>query len=75
MRRSSRDCDSSRGALLHLVEQLDVLDGDHRLIGEGLQQLDVVVGERAGLGARHDHQPGCRSVVHQRCQANAPPAA
>ena len=26
----------------------DVLDGDHGLVGEGLQQLNVVVGESAG---------------------------
>ena len=33
-------CRSS--ASLRLVEQPHVLDGDHRLIGEGPQQLDVV---------------------------------
>src|SRR5262249_62316309 len=27
--------------LLRLVEQPDVLDGDHRLIGEGLQERDL----------------------------------
>ena len=30
---------------LGLVEQPDVLDRDHGLVGEGLQQLDVVIGE------------------------------
>ena len=40
-------CRSS--ASLRLVEQPRILDGDHGLVGEGLQQLDVVVGERAGL--------------------------
>ena len=34
---------------MQLLEEADVLDGDHGLIGEGLQQLDLVVGERAGL--------------------------
>ena len=38
--------------LLGLVEQPRVLDGDHGLVGEGLQQLNVMVGERAGLDAR-----------------------
>ena len=33
------------GARLNLVEQPHVLDRDHGLIGEGLQQLDMVVGE------------------------------
>ena len=33
-------------ARLHLVEQPHVLDSDHRLVGEGLDQLDLLVGER-----------------------------
>ena len=33
-------------ARLHLLEQPRVLDGDHGLVGEGLQQLDLLVGER-----------------------------
>ena len=36
-----------------LVEQPRVLDGDHGLVGKGLQQLDMMVGERAGLDARN----------------------
>ena len=32
-------------ALLHLVEQPHVLDRDHRLVGEGRDQLDLLVGE------------------------------
>ena len=36
--------------LLGLVEQPHVLDRDHRLVGEGLQQRDLLVGERAGVG-------------------------
>ena len=40
--------DSVRSSVrcLHLVEQPHVLDGDHRLVGEGLNQLDLLVGER-----------------------------
>ena len=34
------------GFRLHLVEQSDVFDRDHRLDGEGLDQLDLPVGER-----------------------------
>ena len=37
------------GALLHLVEQPHVLDRDHGLVGEGGDQLDLLVGERAHL--------------------------
>ena len=33
-------------ALLLRLEQPRVLDGDHRLIGEGLDQLDLLLGER-----------------------------
>ena len=39
------------GALLHRVEQPHVLDGDHRLVGEGLDQRDLLVGERPDLAA------------------------
>src|SRR5262249_48425459 len=40
-------------------------DSDDPLIGEGLQQLDLVVGERPGLGAPHgDHADGCTFPQH-----------
>src|SRR6266567_4063541 len=31
---------------LHLVEQANILDRDHRLVGEGRDQLDLLIGER-----------------------------
>jgi hypothetical protein len=31
---------------LHLVEQTDILDRDNSLVGEGLDQFDLLVGER-----------------------------
>ena len=34
-------------ALLQFLEQPDVLDSDDRLIGEGLDKLDLLVGERS----------------------------
>ena len=37
------------GALTQLVEQPRVLDGDHRLVGEGLHQRDLLVGEGSHL--------------------------
>ena len=42
----------SQGAVLLLVllEQTHVLDGDHGLVGEGLEQGDLLVGKRSGLG-------------------------
>jgi hypothetical protein len=39
--------------LLQFGEQADILDGDHGLIGEGLEERDLVVGESAGLATRH----------------------
>jgi len=36
-------------ALVQFVEQPDRLDRDHRLVGKGLQQLDLLVAERARL--------------------------
>ena len=37
------------GALLHLVEQPHVLDRDHRLVGEGGQQLNLPFRKRDGF--------------------------
>ena len=47
-RRADRPADfAERGevavARLHFLEQPRVLDGDHRLVGEGLDQLDLLV--------------------------------
>ena len=41
-------------ARLHLVEQPHILDGDHGLVGEGLDELDLPRVEWANLGAKHD---------------------
>ena len=44
------------GLRLHLVEQAGVLDRDHRLVGEGLHQIDLARGERAGFRpCQHHH--------------------
>src|SRR5260370_26164033 len=40
------------------LEQPDVLDPDHRLAGEGLQQLDLVAGEPPRPGARYHTDAG-----------------
>ena len=50
-----------RGArLLRLVEQARVLDRDHRLVGEGLEQRDLLVGERLGRLAQQRRSSRCR---------------
>ena len=36
-------------ALLLRIEEAHVLDGDHRLIGEGPQQPDLAVGKRSDM--------------------------
>ena len=43
------DSESSSRAGLHLIEQSNVFDCDHRLIGEGLQQGDLFIAETDGL--------------------------
>ena len=50
-------------ARLELSEQAHVLDGDHGLVGEGLEQLDLGVGEQAGLGAAHRDRADHSSVA------------
>ena len=53
-------------SLLRLVEQPHVLDRDHRLVGEGLQQLDVVRREASGLDPGHaDHADG-NAFAHEQ---------
>ena len=50
-------------ARLHLLEQPRVLDGDHGLVGKGLDQFDLTVGKRPygipgdGNDADHDIVP------------------
>ena len=39
---------------LEFLEQPHVLDGDHGLVGEGFEQLDLRRGEGAHLGATRD---------------------
>ena len=48
--------DRSSRACLHLVEQADVLDRDHRLVGEGGDEVDLLLRERFdALARQHDH--------------------
>ncbi len=52
--------------LLGLVEQAHVLDRDHGLVGEGLQQRDLLVGEAPGLGAIHVDGADDALLAHHR---------
>ena len=61
---------------LHLVEQPDILDGDHGLVGEGLQQVDLLVGERLhGRGASSAITPiaRLRAAAARRACVRKPP--
>ena len=54
------------GALLQLAIGLGAGDGDDSLLGEGLQQCDLAVGEAADLRTRQLHRADRRSVAQQR---------
>ena len=62
-------------ARLHLVEQAHVLDRDHRLVGEGGHQLDLLVGERPYRLALQNDDPDRRSFPHERDTEHGPTAA
>ncbi len=67
------------GALLQLAEQPRVLDGDDRLVGEGLQQLDPTRREGADFPAGHrDRADDLRIAPHRHHEeaphATCPPA-
>ena len=51
---------------LHLVEQADVLDGDHRLIGEGGGEFDLSRSERLDALPRQDNDADRLALAQQR---------
>ena len=53
-------------ARLHLIEQPHVLDRDHRLVGERLDQLDLLVRERTHCGAREHNRADHTAFAHER---------
>ena len=59
-------------ALLLGLEQPHVLDRDHRLVGEGLHQLDLPVGERPHLGALQGERADRRTLTQQRRAEQGP---
>ncbi len=82
-RRTSDHAEHLRGRglplerLLGLVEQAHVLDRDYRLVGEGLEQRDLVIGERRGLRRRNDDRADEVSLAQHRrprqCRASRRP--
>src|SRR5215475_8104290 len=59
------DAQITRLSLIRL-EQPRVLDGDHCLVGEGIDELDLTLGERAHFGATNEDHPNCLACVDQR---------
>ena len=56
--------------LLQFREEAHVLDGDDRLVGEGLQELDLLLRERSGLrSGRGDHADRVPMMEHRDSQA------
>ncbi len=49
---------------LHLVEQARVLNGDRRLIGKTLDELDLALGERLGFGSAKAEDPDQFVLAH-----------
>src|SRR5262249_48801033 len=43
------------GARLHLVEQPDILNCDHRLVGEGRDKIDLLLGEWVNHSSRQEY--------------------
>ena len=65
-----------RVALLDFFEQPHVLDGDHRLIGEGFKQIDLPVGERTDFLAANIDRPDRNTLAQQRrCKVVRTPIA
>ena len=62
-------------ARLHLVEQAHVLDRDHRLVGEGGHQLDLLVGEWLHRLALQIDDADRRSFPQERDTEHGPNAA
>src|SRR5215813_10229758 len=58
-------------ARLYIVEQADVLDGDYRLIGEGLQQRDLALRERSNLGTWNSDRTDRMAVTQHRHRQDA----
>ncbi len=56
---------------LHLLEQTDIADGDHGLVGEGLQQGDLLIAERLHFSAAEHDRANALALAQQRHAQNA----
>jgi len=63
------------GSSPRLVEQAHVLDSNHGLIGEGLQQFDVANRKRTRLIAGDNDRADRRTRTQHRDREDAPPIA
>src|SRR5262249_29014319 len=52
-------------ARLQLLEETDVFDSDHGLVGEGLEEADLLVGERAHLESPDEDRSDGRLLAQQ----------
>jgi hypothetical protein len=75
--RTGDDVENLRGRSLPFqrfpccVEQVNILDRDHRLVGESLQEPDMVLAECAGRPARSDDDTDGLALAHQRDEQHA----
>jgi hypothetical protein len=58
--------------LLRLIEQSRVLDGDDSLVGEGLQQRDLLVREGTNLRSQDQNHADRYGLSNQRDRENRP---
>ena len=63
------------GPGLQLLEEPDVLDGDHRLVGEGFDQFDLLVGEGPDLHPPHRNHADEHTLATHRHTENRPDPA
>ena len=63
-----------RIARLQLLEQPDVLDRDHRLVGEGFQESDLLFRERTNLRPTNRDSSNGNTLSQQWCYKHAPGA-
>jgi hypothetical protein len=79
VRRRARDNSQDLGGgrlllqrLFCLLEQADVVDGDHRLGGEGLEERNLPVGERPYVGPPDGDRPDGLGPAEQRYVEHRP---
>ena len=59
-------------ASIDLIEQSNVFDRDDRLVGEGLDELDLLLGERMHRAASQNDDPQDEAVAQQRDAERGP---